>query len=169
MRFGLVALALMAGGHVGEAFAQDALQPDERVRLHANCSARRDVACERFVGTVAAVKSDTVRLALQDGRVTAIPWASVAHLEVQRGRKGAWATGALIGGLVGTAAGLLAASATREESPAGSNPCGFGDAMVVAYAGLGGMLLGAVMGGVPQEWIGGYGSSRGSACRARSP
>ena len=122
-------------------------QPGERVRLKA-CSP----VCEKLKGTCAALSGDTLRLRTEDAaEPAAIPIASVMELEVQRGRKSNWATGAIVGFGLGAAAGAIAGAAVCADEACSGISAGHAAFVAGAVGGAGFAIIGTVLGALTKS------------------
>ena len=129
------------------------VETGQRVRLSYDCRTRTlstgaaQTNCRRTSGTVTALRADTLILTV--GKLTAShPLSAVTRLEVSRGRKSKWLTGAAIGAPVGALAGVGILTLANGQWVCGDYEVG-GLCWVVVGAGtIGGGLLGALVGAI---------------------
>lgn len=131
-------------------FAQEQMplpQPGERIRLMA-CTP----VCEDLEGTCEALSGDTLRVRIEERATpTAISLASVLKLEVHRGQKSNVGTGAIMGFVLGAAAGAIAGVVfCSNEHCSGVTP-GQAALYAGAVAGAGGAVLGAGLGALTKR------------------
>lgn len=136
-----LAAAMLAAIGAADLHGQAPLpEPGTRVRATV-----RVTGTDRLQGTIVSVGGDTLRMrALAGGTIRAIPWASVARLDVWRGQRSHLLAGAGIGLLVGAGAGLAItyASCTPDVDCFSAGITLFG---ATAAGGLSGGLVGALL------------------------
>jgi hypothetical protein len=148
-RWGLAVVA--AVGLTGRAAGQAAVTPDLRVlslrSLQAGRSVRirgRDIGT--LTGSVAGVRDGTLWLGGSSAE-RRVPLAGIDSVWVSRGHA---ATGALVGALLGTAVGIAATSGTSCQL--GDDSCTTAASLRATGIILGGVLVGALIGGGAKSW-----------------
>jgi hypothetical protein len=141
-RFPIAATAAMALGALATSAAaadERALTVGERVRVTAP-----SVSPRRIEGTLAAVDRETVTVVSRDdGTRVGVSRSQIAKLEVVRGEKSHWGTGALIGAGAGVLLGVVASN--PPSSADGFQVDGGAVAVCGAVGAAGGALVGAVL------------------------
>ena len=117
------------------------IQPGTRVRITAP-----GIVAGRYTATVLMRTADTIRVGAPDKSPLDIPMSRITSLEVSRGDSRALGAGrgALWGGAIGLAAGIVVA-ATDGANPAYSDPSA-GEA--VTFGTLAGIFYGAIIGAI---------------------
>ncbi len=138
------ALAVLALGAPLRTAAQQTPQPGQRVRI----SLADD---DRVTGTLVRLPSDSLVLETADA-TRAYPRSAITQLELSRGSRSHWKTGAVVGAVTGAVATFLV---LNSGSPSSTNICdsehnqdAIGKGPCLALAGLAGGLGGALLGGV---------------------
>lgn len=150
-RVWLILIALAAAAPEGP--AQAAPRTGERIRIFASSGTAE--------GTLVALDTAAVRFVPRaGGEERTVPLATVARMEVQRGRRSAVGRGAGIGMGIGAALGaaLALATASTECEPGVDPGCLDAGTQALAGAGFGGLVgaaLGAIIGaGLGQDaWV----------------
>jgi hypothetical protein len=155
MMFATAAVAVLVSGRA-EAQGVDAPQGIERLRRACEGSVARVTTSsgEEVRGRCGPVEDSRLVVLGEGGRIREIPFGSVEGLWVRRSgvRRGA-GTGALIGGVGGTAWALLVASALCD----GGDGCEE-DTLIAAIAGgaagsLAGLVVGGAIGSATRVWV----------------
>jgi hypothetical protein len=99
-----------------------------------------------LLGTLVSADSDSLRFTSSDTSITAISIASVSRLERSRGRRSNVGPGALIGGVIAGAAGLILGIASWGDEDSYLKVGPEEVVAVTAVLGAGGAGLGALIG-----------------------
>ena len=110
----LIGISLLAPLRLTAQVASPLVPVDSRVRV-----TQYDPPGLEFVGTVTQWRVDTLTGAAESGAPFSTPLSNVARLEVSAGTKGHARTGALIGGGIGAALGLVAVIAVATDDVPG--------------------------------------------------
>ncbi len=155
MRHATVLVAILAFTPLANATAQVPVRPGARVRVtghffcqpfYSNCMG--DLP-QRYVGTFVTWEVDTL-VVQSNGDTLSVLANLVTRLDVSWGRKTNTGMGAGIGFLVGGVAGAVAGYASYEKCvPEGWFSC-IGPDFGSEGVGLGGLVIGAIIGGSPE-------------------
>jgi hypothetical protein len=145
-------VALVAAvGLAGRAAGQSAPTPDLRVLSLRSLQAGRTVRVRgqdigTLTGSVAGVRDGALWLGGPSAE-RRVPLAGIDSVWVSRGHAG---TGALVGGLVGAVVG--AAAMSGKSCQLGDSNCMVGASLAATGIMLGGILVGALIGGESKSW-----------------
>ena len=155
MRHATILVAILAFVPLASATAQ--VRPGARVRVTRLPLCPPNTLCvktpRQSVGTFVAWKSDTL-VVQSNGDTLSVPVDRVTRLDLSRGRKTNTGMGAGIGFLVGGVAGAVIGYGSYEECvPQGWFSC-IGPDFGPEVVGLGGLVVGAIIGGSPEVRLG---------------
>jgi hypothetical protein len=142
----LIGIGLIAPPRLAAQVESPLVPVDSRVRV-----TRYEPSGLELVGTVTAWRADTLTVAAESGAPFSTPLSNLARLEVSNGTKGHAGTGALIGGGIGAALGLVAVIAVATDDDPGewfeptTGEAAVGAVLLTASGAALGALIGALI------------------------